>query len=325
MANMFALILVIATLVSGIIWCLDRFMLAPARRAKIERLKVETGGVVDDSTLSKAAKQPGWVETCASVFPVLLVVLVVRSFIYEPFQIPSGSMMPTLLIGDFIVVEKYAYGLKDPITSTTLIKTGEPKRGDVVVFKYPLNPSVDYIKRLVGLPGDRVTYDPSTKEVTVQPACSTGQACTTALPVTYSAPAPSDLVQTFGQANGSEASSGFFDIPASQPVPQDGVRLINRKETLGDVTHNILIVPGARDQIGAYYQQPGQPLATWVVPAGHYFMMGDNRDNSADSRYWGFVPEKNLVGRATGIWMSFKKQEGEWPTGVRLSRIGGIH
>lgn len=325
MANMFALILAIATLVSGIIWCLDRFKFAPARRAKIAKLKVETAGTVDEKTLSKAAKQPGWVETCASVFPVLLVVFVVRSFIYEPFQIPSGSMMPTLLIGDFIVVEKYAYGLKDPITQTKLIPTGEPKRGDVVVFKYPLNPSLDYIKRLVGLPGDRVTYDPFSKQVTVQPACTSGQNCSTALAVTYDEGKASGFVQTFGQASGSEASSGFFEIPPTDNVPQDGIRLLQRQETLGNVTHNILTVPGARDQLGAYYQQPGQPLGTWVVPAGHYFMMGDNRDNSADSRYWGFVPEKNLVGRASGIWMSFKKQEGEWPTGVRLSRIGGIH
>ncbi|EIC84407.1 signal peptidase I [Serratia sp. M24T3] len=325
MANMFALILAVATLVTGIIWCLDRFKLAPARREKIARLKVETAGAVDDKTLSKAAKQPGWVETCASVFPVLLVVFVVRSFIYEPFQIPSGSMMPTLLIGDFIVVEKYAYGLKDPITQTKLIPTGEPKRGDVVVFKYPLNPQVDYIKRLVGLPGDRITYDPMSKEVTVQPACDNGQACDKALPITYTPNEPSNFVQTFGQSSGSEATSGFYETDPTAPVPQDGVRLIARKENLGGVTHNILIVPGARDQLGAYYQQPGQPLATWVVPAGHYFMMGDNRDNSADSRYWGFVPEKDLVGRASGIWMSFKKQEGEWPTGIRISRIGGIH
>ncbi|MDR3430880.1 MAG: signal peptidase I [Rouxiella aceris] len=326
MANMFALILALATLVSGIIWCLDRFKLAPARREKVARLKLETAGAVDDKTLSNVAKQPGWVETCASVFPVLLVVFVVRSFIYEPFQIPSGSMMPTLLIGDFIVVEKYAYGLKDPITQTKLIPTGEPKRGDVVVFKYPLNPQLDYIKRLVGLPGDRVTYDAGSKEVTVQPACDNSQACDKALAVTYSASEASAFVQTFGRVSaGGEASSGFFETDPAASVPQDGVRLLARKETLGDVTHNILVVPGARDQLGAYYQQPGQPLGTWVVPAGHYFMMGDNRDNSADSRYWGFVPEKDLVGRASGIWMSFTKQEGEWPTGIRLNRIGGLH
>ncbi|SUB70022.1 Signal peptidase I [Pluralibacter gergoviae] len=255
---------------------------------------------------------------------MLAIVLVVRSFIYEPFQIPSGSMMPTLLIGDFILVEKFAYGIKDPIYQKTLIETGHPKRGDIVVFKYPKDPSLDYIKRAVGLPGDKVTYDPVAKEVIIQPNCSSGQACGSALPVTYSNVEPSDFVQTFASRNGGEATSGFWQLPQGERK-ENGIRLDQRKETLGDVTHRILTVPIAQDQLGAYYQQPGQQLASWIVPPGQYFMMGDNRDNSADSRYWGFVPEANLVGKAVGIWMSFEKQEGEWPTGVRLSRIGGIH
>jgi signal peptidase I len=322
---MFALGLFVATLLTGIIWCLDRVVWAPARRKKAAAINAQTAGNLDSATLNSVAKQPGWVETCASVFPVLFIVFVVRSFIFEPFQIPSGSMMPTLLIGDFIVVEKFAYGLKDPITQTTLIPTGHPKRGDIVVFKYPRDTRVDYIKRVVGLPGDRVSYDPVSKRVTVQPACNSDSNCDKALAVTYTQAVPSNLVQTFGHSAGSEASSGFYDVPQSDTVPDGGIRLRDRQENLGGVTHNILDVPGAQDQLGMYYQQPGQPLGVWVVPAGHYFMMGDNRDNSADSRYWGFVPEKNLVGKATAIWMSFEKQEGEWPTGVRFSRIGGIH
>lgn len=178
---------------------------------------------------------------------------------------------------------------------------------------------------MIGVPGDRVTYDPVNKRVTVQESCNSGQACDTALAVTYSDMQPSDFVQMFTRSGMGEASNGFFQIPLTDNVPQGGIRLGERKETLGNVTHRILTVPGAQDQVGAYYQQAGQPLGEWVVPAGHYFMMGDNRDNSADSRYWGFVPEKNLVGKATAIWMSFEKQEGEWLTGVRLSRIGGIH
>lgn len=332
MANMFALILAIATLLTGIIWCFERFKWGPARQAKIAavhaqtaEIKAQVGDAVDNKTLSQAARQPGWIETCASVFPVLALVFIVRSFIYEPFQIPSGSMMPTLLIGDFILVEKFAYGIKDPITQTTLIPTGHPKRGDIAVFKYPLDPRVDYIKRVVGLPGDRVSYNPISKEVTVQPACNTGTSCDSALPITYSPSEPSDFVQTFRYSGNGETSAGFFQIPTNQAVPDGGVRLRERSETLGTVAHHILTVPGRQDQIGGYYQQPNQPLGVWVVPEGHYFMMGDNRDNSADSRYWGFVPERNLVGKATAIWMSFEKQEGEWPTGVRLSRIGGVH
>ncbi|ACS86563.1 signal peptidase I [Musicola paradisiaca] len=322
MANMFALILALATLVTGIVWCLERFKWAPARRTKAAALSQQAGSAVGETSPVVSLKQPGWIETCASVFPVLALVFIVRSFIFEPFQIPSGSMMPTLLIGDFILVEKFAYGIKDPITQTTLLETGHPQRGDIAVFKYPVNPRLDYIKRVVGLPGDRVSYDPLAKQVTIQPGCSDPQRCDKALPVTYSNVEASDFVQTFS-GTGREMSSGFYQIPVGQP--SEGIRMAARKETLGEVTHNILMVPGAQDQLGMYYQQSRQPLASWVVPAGHYFMMGDNRDNSADSRYWGFVPEKNLVGKATAIWMSFEKQEGEWPTGIRLSRIGGIH
>lgn len=318
MANMFALVLALATLITGIVWCFERFKWAPMRKAKAEALKAHS----DSSAEVVTVKQPGWIETCASVFPVLALVFIVRSFIYEPFQIPSGSMMPTLLIGDFILVEKFAYGIKDPITQTTLIPTGHPKRGDIAVFKYPENPRLDYIKRVIGLPGDRVTYDPLSKQVSVQPACE-GNACNTAVAITYSNLEPSDFVQTFGRP-GTEAGSGFYQMPQGEEKA-GGVRMGARQETVGDVSHNILVVPGSQDQLGMYYQQSRQPLASWVVPAGHYFMMGDNRDNSADSRYWGFVPEKNLVGRATAIWMSFEKQEGQWPTGLRLSRIGRIH
>ncbi|MCS6037133.1 signal peptidase I [Klebsiella pneumoniae subsp. pneumoniae] len=197
MANMFALIPVIATLVTGVLWCLDKFIFAPKRRERQAAAQAATGEQLDKKTLKKVGPKPGWLETGASVFPVLAIVLVVRSFIYEPFQIPSGSMMPTLLIGDFILVEKFAYGIKDPIYQKTLIETGHPKRGDIVVFKYPEDPRLDYIKRAVGLPGDKVTYDPVAKQVTIQPGCSSGQACGNALPVTYSNVEPSDFVQTF--------------------------------------------------------------------------------------------------------------------------------
>ena len=324
MANMFALILVIATLVTGLLWCVDKFVFAPKRRERQAAAQAATGDQLDPETLKKVGPKPGWLETGASVFPVLAIVLVVRSFIYEPFQIPSGSMMPTLLIGDFILVEKFAYGIKDPIYQNTLIETGHPKRGDIVVFKYPEDPRLDYIKRAVGVPGDKVTYNPVSKEVTIQPGCPSGQACGSALAVTYSDVQASDFVQTFARSNRGETSSGFFQLPPGESR-ENSVRLAARKETLGDVTHNILTVPIVQDQLGMYYRQKDQQLATWIVPPGHYFMMGDNRDNSADSRYWGFVPERNLVGKATAIWMSFEKQEGEWPTGVRLKRIGGIH
>ncbi len=323
MANMFALILALATLITGIIWCIEKFAWAPARRKKQQQAREMAGNALDEKTLNAVDRHPGWIETAISVFPVLFVVFIVRSFIFEPFQIPSASMMPTLLIGDFILVEKFAYGLKDPITQTTLIPTGHPKRGDIAVFKYPKDPSVDYIKRVIGLPGDKVVFDPYSKTITVTPGCGSGQ-CGNAIPVTYSDMEPSHFIQTFSGFDGNEVGNGFYQVPLDQSM-KGGLRLGIRQETIGSVTHNILLVNEAQSQVSSYYQQPGQQPATWVVPAGEYFMMGDNRDNSADSRYWGFVPEKNLVGKAVAIWMSFEKQEGKWPTGVRLSRIGSIH
>ncbi len=316
MANMFALILAIATLITGVIWCIDRVKWASAQEA--------AGNALDNKTLVKVGGQLGWVETAASFFPVLLVVFVVRSFIYEPFQIPSGSMMPTLLIGDFILVEKFAYGIKDPITQTTLIPTGHPQRGDIAVFKYQKDLSLDYIKRVIGLPGDKVVFDPYSKTLTVSPNCAAGQRCVSALPITYTNVEPSDFIQTFSSLDGNKIGNGFYQVPQGKTM-RGGLRLGTRKEMLGKVTHDILLVNEAQSQASIYYQQPGQPQATWIVPQGQYFMMGDNRDNSADSRYWGFVPECNLVGKAVAIWMSFYKQEGQWPTGVRLNRIGRIH
>ncbi|MDU6434421.1 MAG: signal peptidase I, partial [Pantoea sp.] len=281
MANMFALVLAIATLVTGVIWCIDRVKWAPARRAKRAEAQAAAGNTLDDKTLAKVSGQPGWIETAASVFPVLLVVFVVRSFIYEPFQIPSGSMMPTLLIGDFILVEKFAYGIKDPITQTTLIPTGHPQRGDIAVFKYPKDPSLDYIKRVIGLPGDKVVFDPYSKTLTVSPNCAAGQRCTSALPITYTNVEPSNFIQTFSGFDGNETGNGFYQVPQGETM-RGGLRLGTRKETLGNVTHDILLVNEAQSQASMYYQQPGQPQATWIVPQGQYFMMGDNRDNSAD-------------------------------------------
>ncbi len=284
MANMFALILVIATLVTGLLWCLDKFIFAPKRRERQAAAQAATGDGIDAKTLKKVGPKPGWLETGASVFPVLAIVLVVRSFIYEPFQIPSGSMMPTLLIGDFILVEKFAYGIKDPIYQKTLIETGHPKRGDIVVFKYPEDPRLDYIKRVVGVPGDEVAY--INKRLTIN-----------------------------GKAVDTKALPDFFE--------EDSMRYFKQfEEQLGDKPHRLLnnpdvpaFVQGASNfayRENCRYSVEG---VTCKVPEGHYFMMGDNRDNSLDSRYWGFVPEGNIVGKAFFVWMNFGN----------LKRIGSFH
>lgn len=328
MANMFTLIMAISTLITGFLWCLERFKLAPIRRRILQQhaqKRLDAADVLAGNGIAvKISRKPDWVETCSSIFPILLSVFVVRSFIFEPFQIPSGSMMPTLLIGDFILVKKFAYGIKDPIIQTTLIETGHPKRGDVVVFKYPPDPSLNYIKRVLGLPGDLIRYDSLHKRVTVQPGCVSGYDCTTELPILYSEFTPSDFIQILHATSNGEISSVFLKVPSDQQV-NGGIRLMQRTESLDGLAHNVLTVPRQQDQPDIYYQQLAHAQIEWVVPPGQYFMMGDNRDNSADSRYWGFVPERNLVGKAMAIWMSFDKQEDKWPTGVRLHRIGSIY
>ena len=303
MASNFALILVLVTLVSGIIWACDKWMWAPARARKIAEAQQAHGNKVDEAALARAAKVPGWIEQARSIFPVIAVVLILRSFIYEPFQIPSGSMMPTLLVGDFILVEKFAYGLKEPVGNTTLIATGQPKRGDVVVFKYPEDTRIDYIKRVIGLPGDRIVYQD--KQLFIKPACE-GDNCPDFAPVELS----------FTQ-------KGEFS--------QMGTELERYRESLTGQTHDILRNPMLPDRVSMYYRQPDTALNEWVVPAGHYFTMGDNRDNSTDSRFWGFVSEENLVGKAVAIWISFEfeRNADSWlpawvPSDVRFSRIGAI-
>ncbi|MGL0961256.1 signal peptidase I [Vibrio vulnificus] len=299
MANTFSLILVIVTLITGVVWLLEKLVWAKKRQQKVAEIESQTVNGLDAQTLAEAKMQPWWVENSVSIFPVIAFVLVLRSFIYEPFQIPSGSMMPTLLVGDFILVEKYAYGLKDPVWRTQLVETGKPERGDIVVFKYPPSPNIDYIKRVAGLPGDTVRYNRQ-KEICIQPKGES--VCHMAI-------------------RNNVVESEFI---------QDGINLTQTDEQLGEVKHQILVNPLRQDRVEAYAPRAG--VSEWVVPQGQYFVMGDNRDNSADSRYWGFVPEANLVGKAVAIWISFEFDRGSdsvlpsWiPTGVRFNRIGGIH
>lgn len=252
----FPLILVLASAITGGIWALDALLWARKR--------------------ARETKEPVLVEYSKAFFPVIFIVLVLRSFVAEPFRIPSGSMMPTLLVGDFILVNKFAYGLRLPVLNTKILDLGEPQRGDVVVFRYPEDPSVDYIKRVVGVPGDRVAYRDKILYIN-------GEA----------------MVQT---------PIGSY-VGVGSGVSSSGADL--RDESLGGVMHRILVRPGASGVEGELR-----------VPPGHYFMMGDNRDNSKDSRYFGPVPEGNLVGKAFMIWMNWDSAAG----GVDWDRIGqSIH
>lgn len=249
----FASLLLTLSVVTGVIWALDKWRLEPRRNTAA----LATG--------AEPAKPHWLVDFGRQFFPVIAAVFLLRSFVVEPFRIPSGSMIPTLRIGDFILVNRYAYGLRCPVGDCKLLAIGEPKHGDVVVFRYPVDPKMDFIKRVIGLPGDTIRY--VDKQLTV---------------------------------NG--------ELAPQQPLGAfEGGQILLYSENYAGVVHNTLANP----------DRPAQNFEI-VVPAGQYFMMGDNRDGSSDSRYWGFVPEANLKGRAFFIWMSWNN-EAKRPA---LSRIG---
>ncbi|MGH7929507.1 MAG: signal peptidase I [Candidatus Binatia bacterium] len=262
------LALVIGVLLTGGLWLVDVLFLAPGRRERAGRTQSAEG----DAARPAVESEPWYIEYAKSFFPVLLIVLVLRSFIAEPFRIPSGSMMPTLLVGDFILVNKFAYGVRLPVLNLEILETGAPERGDVVVFRYPENPSEDYIKRVVGLPGDRIAYFDKTLYINGE-----------------------RMEQT---------RIGPYRGEGANLAAEDALLL---KEELGKANHKILLNPGRENVEGQY-----------VVPPGHYFMMGDNRDNSNDSRYWGPVPEAYLVGEAFLVWMHWNWQENDF----EFDRIG---
>lgn len=294
----FALLLFMATVVTGLYWLAERFYFLPQRQRAAARLEAaalqrraelnKLGIAQVDSDLAPAREklllQPWWLDWTAGLFPVIVIVFLLRSFLFEPFKIPSGSMIPTLMVGDLILVNKFHYGIRLPVINTKISEGKKVERGDILVFRYPPKPSLDYIKRVVGVPGDEVAY--LNKRLTIN-----------------------------GQPVATAAVPEFFDAEAMRYFQQF-------EEQLGQVQHRVIIdergpafVPGAdqfpfRDH--CRYSIEG---VVCKVPEGHYFMMGDNRDNSLDSRYWGFVPDRNIVGKAFFVWMNFGN----------LKRIGSFH
>lgn len=271
-------------------WLLERFILKPTRQRKAQTAVAEFDATMADA-LSRShgpeavsaqrhalrvarLRQPWWVEYTAGLFPVILIVFTLRSFVVEPFKIPSGSMIPTLLVGDLILVNKFTYGVRLPIVHTKVLPVGDPERGDVMVFRYPKDTSVDYIKRVVGIPGDEVSY--LNKRLMIN-----------------------------GKDVKLEPAGTFRDSARLDEVPQ-------YLESLGENAHNILTNLDIPPDIRPREAFPNMEKCSYTnegvvctVPPGHYFMMGDNRENSLDSRFWGFVPEKNIVGKAFFIWMNF--------------------
>ena len=286
----FALLLFLATVVTGVYWLAERLYFLPQRKRAAEQLQVSVtqrrselssqGLRTDEVDLDKARNsllmQPWWLDWTAGLFPVIVVVFVLRSFLFEPFKIPSGSMIPTLMINDLILVNKFHYGVRLPVSNLKIFDNHSPERGDVMVFRYPPKPSLDYIKRVVGLPGDEVAY--LNKKISVN-----------------------------GKPLDKAALPEFFDEDALrytkqyQEVAADGqrkYRILNEDDrpSFVQATEDFPFRENCR------YSSEG---VVCKVPPGHYFMMGDNRDNSLDSRFWGFVPEKNIVGKAFFVWMNF--------------------
>jgi signal peptidase I len=294
----FALLLFLATVVTGLYWLAERFYFLPGRQKAAvlleasdiqRRAELQKQGIsrVDGDIAEAKVRllmQPWWLDWTAGLFPVIIAVFLLRSFLFEPFKIPSGSMIPTLMVGDLILVNKFHYGVRLPVLNIKVTEGSKPERGDVMVFRYPPKPSLDYIKRVVGVPGDTVAY--LNKRLTIN-----------------------------GQVVPTQAIPDFFDSDAMRYFKQF-------EEGLGEKSHLLLnddsrpaFVPGADNFEGRDSCSYTVEGVTCKVPVGHYFMMGDNRDNSLDSRYWGFVPEKNIVGKAFFVWMNFGS----------LSRIGAFN
>ena len=287
----FSAVLFGITVVTGVVWGLDAALLGRRRAAAAARAGKDPNLI----------REPGTVDYARSFFPVALVVLVLRSFVFEPFRIPSDSMMPTLLDGDFIIVNKYAYGLRLPVVNHKILATGSPQRGDVVVFRWPVDPSVNFIKRLVGLPGDHIQV--RNDRITVN-----------GLAVPFKIVGPYNdgcyvNFQLIAERLGSHDHHAMVCPVPFQPTPSP-LAGCNRREVRG---YNC----GGDSEAGALLGET--PLFDQVVPPGHYFMMGDNRDNSDDGRSWGFVPEENLVGKATRIWFNWDPKRSGGPL---WSRIG---
>lgn len=291
-----ALILVILTGLTGLVWAYDQIKLAPKRKRLLSGLPDNA----PESQIAQIEQVPSWVDFGRSLFPVFIIVLVLRSFLVEPFRIPSGSMMPTLLVGDFILVNKYEYGLRLPVLNWKFFEINKPKRGDIVVFRYPQDPKIPYIKRIIGLPGDKIEYNYSTRMLYVN-----GEAVQRESLGIYK-----------GVGQGSSMTGGEKFIEHLPPTAK----------------HEMLTGPGI-SRVAGYYWSENQQLMLPVdsqaragmlriehVPKDSYFVLGDNRDNSRDSRYWGMVPEENLVGRAFFIWMNW-----DWShIGIDWSRLGTI-
>ncbi|QJC31615.1 signal peptidase I [Enterobacteriaceae endosymbiont of Donacia tomentosa] len=314
MNNIYTKILILCIFITGCLWffykirILNNFIL----NKKINNLYYKNFSIKEKNS---------WKEEISSLFPFILLIFLVRSFLYEPFYIPSGSMMPTLLIGDFILVNKFIYGIKNPINNKIIIDNKLPKRGDVVVFQYPKNIKVNFIKRIIGLPGDKIIYNIKNKQI-ILIVKKNNKKNINKTSIKYSKLKKSSFIQTFQILN--KISGNNFYQKSIKSSFFGGLRFFEYIEKIDQLSHKIIFLPEIINESLKIYRQKNQSIYTWIVPKESYFVMGDNRDDSYDSRYWGFVDKKYLLGKAVFIWLSIDKKINHLPK-IRFNRIHWIN
>ncbi|MCV2525369.1 MAG: signal peptidase I [Candidatus Lightella neohaematopini] len=306
-------LLFIIIIVILLIWILNYILIRLNHKSSKNKIKINNHSKIININITNYISR-----FISSTFPTLIILLLIRLILVEPFKILSGSMIPTLLQGDFIFVEKISYGIKNPISNNYFIKFNTPNRGDLIVFNYPNDKGIKYIKRIIGIPGDKIIYNYIDKEISIYPNYN-NKLLNNKIIIKYSDLIFSNFKQVFYFKNNQIINYYTTNKLSKQ---EHYIKLLEKKESLSKLSYNILINPEQYDQIDYYFKQNKNNISEWIVPSNSYFVMGDNRDNSFDSRYWGFVSEKDIIGKAVFIWFSLNEYNNNIFNKIRLDRLG---